>query len=87
MQQFIGRPAQLAPRRVASGLATRPARPRGWTMLPPALLIALLAAIFSSEFLAPALRTRVKTLIEFMASLPSVVLGFLAALVFAPFVQ
>ncbi len=49
--------------------------------------IALLAAIFSSEFLAPALRTRLKTIIEFMASLPSVVLGFLAALVFAPFVQ
>jgi phosphate transport system permease protein len=49
--------------------------------------IALLAAIFSSEFLAPALRTRIKTGIEFMASLPSVVLGFLAALVFAPFVQ
>jgi phosphate transport system permease protein len=49
--------------------------------------IALLAAIFSSEFLVPTLRNRVKTLIEFMASLPSVVLGFLAALVFAPFVQ
>jgi phosphate transport system permease protein len=49
--------------------------------------IALLAAIFSSEFLAPALRTRLKTIIEFMASLPSVVLGFLAALVFAPFVE
>jgi phosphate transport system permease protein len=49
--------------------------------------IALLAAIFSSEFLAPALRNRLKTMIEFMASLPSVVLGFLAALVFAPFVQ
>jgi phosphate transport system permease protein len=49
--------------------------------------IALLAAIFSSEFLAPALRNRIKTIIEFMASLPSVVLGFLAALVFAPFVQ
>jgi phosphate transport system permease protein len=49
--------------------------------------IALLAAIFSSEFLAPAVRTRLKTIIEFMASLPSVVLGFLAALVFAPFVQ
>jgi phosphate transport system permease protein len=49
--------------------------------------IALFAAIFSSEFLAPALRTRIKTVIEFMASLPSVVLGFLAALVFAPFVQ
>jgi phosphate transport system permease protein len=49
--------------------------------------IALLAAIFSSEFLAPGLRTKIKTAIEFMASLPSVVLGFLAALVFAPFVQ
>jgi phosphate transport system permease protein len=49
--------------------------------------LALLAAIFSSEFLPPALRIRIKTLIEFMASLPSVVLGFLAALVFAPFVQ
>lgn len=49
--------------------------------------IALLAAVFSSEFLSPALRTRLKTAIEFMASLPSVVLGFLAALVFAPFVQ
>ena len=49
--------------------------------------LALLAAIFTSEFLAPSLRNKVKTLIELMASLPSVVLGFLAALVFAPFVQ
>ncbi|MEJ2720912.1 MAG: ABC transporter permease subunit, partial [bacterium] len=49
--------------------------------------LALLAAIFSSEFMAPVLRNKVKTSIEFMASLPSVVLGFLAALVFAPFVQ
>ncbi len=49
--------------------------------------LALLAALFGSEFLAPSLRSRVKTLIEFMAGLPSVVLGFLAALVFAPFVQ
>jgi phosphate transport system permease protein len=49
--------------------------------------LALLAAIFTSEFLTPQVRPRVKTLIESMASLPSVVLGFLAALVFAPFVQ
>jgi phosphate transport system permease protein len=49
--------------------------------------LALLAAIFTSEFLSPAVRPRLKTLIESMASLPSVVLGFLAALVFAPFAQ
>lgn len=49
--------------------------------------LALLAAIFTSEFVSPAARPRLKTLIESMASLPSVVLGFLAALVIAPFVQ
>ena len=49
--------------------------------------LALLAAVFTSEFVPPSIRPRLKTLIESMASLPSVVLGFLAALVFAPFVQ
>jgi len=49
--------------------------------------IALLAAIFSSEFLAARLRSPIKSMIELMAGLPSVVLGFLAALVIAPFVQ
>jgi len=49
--------------------------------------IALLAAIYTSEFLSRRLRTPVKSTIEIMASLPSVVLGFLAALVIAPFVQ
>jgi phosphate transport system permease protein len=49
--------------------------------------IALLAAIFTSEFLTPTWRTPIKSAIEMMASLPSVVLGFLAALIFAPFVQ
>src|SRR5690606_23435858 len=33
------------------------------------------------------MRARVKPVIEVMASLPSVVLGFLAAVVFAPFVE
>ena len=49
--------------------------------------LALLAAIFSSEFLAPRLRVGVKSTIEIMASLPSVVLGFLSAIVIAPIVQ
>jgi phosphate transport system permease protein len=49
--------------------------------------IALLAAVFTSEFLSARLRTSVKSVIEMMASLPSVVLGFLAAIVIAPFVQ
>lgn len=49
--------------------------------------LALLAAIYTSEFLHPRTRARVKPAIELMASLPSVVLGFLAALVVAPFVE
>ncbi len=49
--------------------------------------LALLAAIYTSEFLQPSVRQYVKPLIEIMASLPSVVLGFLAALVFAPIVE
>ncbi|HOX24462.1 MAG TPA: ABC transporter permease subunit [Candidatus Krumholzibacteria bacterium] len=48
------------------------------------LPLAWLAALYTSEFLAPGARSRVKPVIESMASLPSVVLGFLAALVFAP---
>ncbi|MEM7309347.1 MAG: ABC transporter permease subunit [Planctomycetota bacterium] len=49
--------------------------------------IALLAAIYTSEFMSRRYRTPVKSTIEIMASLPSVVLGFLAALVIAPYVQ
>ena len=49
--------------------------------------LAILAAIFTSEFLAVRLRTSVKATVELMASLPSVVLGFMAGLVIAPFVQ
>ncbi len=48
--------------------------------------IAILAAIYTSEYLHAKLRARIKPAIEMMASLPSVVLGFLAALVIAPFV-
>lgn len=52
-----------------------------------AVPIALLAAIFTSEFLHARTKAKIKPTIEIMASLPSVVLGFLAALVFAPFVE
>lgn len=57
-----------------------------YTMLLGAPL-ALLAAIYTSEFLAPRWRGPLKSTIEMMASLPSVVLGFLAAIVVAPFVE
>ena len=49
--------------------------------------LAILAAIYSSEFMNPKVKAKVKPTIEMMASLPSVVLGFLAALVVAPFVE
>ncbi len=49
--------------------------------------LALLAAIFTSEFLHTRAKGVLKPSIELMASLPSVVLGFLAALVFAPYVE
>ncbi|TWT39041.1 ABC transporter permease subunit [Blastopirellula retiformator] len=49
--------------------------------------IALLAAIYTSEFTTYKVRTFVKPTVEMMASLPSVVLGFLAAIVFAPVVE
>jgi phosphate transport system permease protein len=49
--------------------------------------LALMAAVYTSEFLHSKIRTIVKPTIELMASLPSVVLGFLSALVLAPFVE
>lgn len=52
-----------------------------------AIPIALLAAVYTSEFLSNRLRGQVKPVMEIMASLPSVVLGFVAALVLAPIVE
>jgi phosphate transport system permease protein len=49
--------------------------------------IALLAAMNTSEFLHPRTKSRIKPTIELMATLPSVVLGFVAALVFAPIIE
>jgi phosphate transport system permease protein len=52
-----------------------------------AVPLALGAAIYTSEFLHRDLRIRIKPVIEMMASLPSVVLGFIAAIILAPFVE
>lgn len=52
-----------------------------------AVPIALLAAIYTSQFLDKKLRMPIKSAIETMASLPSVVLGFIAALVLAPVIE
>lgn len=49
--------------------------------------IAVLAAVFSSEFMGPKMRRVVKPTIELMASLPSVVLGYVAAMIVAPLVR
>ena len=52
-----------------------------------AVPIALCGAIYTSQFLDTKLRTPIKSAVETMASLPSVVLGFVAALVLAPFIE
>jgi phosphate transport system permease protein len=49
--------------------------------------VAILAAIYASQFLPPRWKARIKPTIEMMASLPSVVLGFVAGLVFAPVIE
>lgn len=52
-----------------------------------AVPIALLAALYTSQFLSARVRAPLKAAVEMMASLPSVVLGFLAGIVIAPFVE
>lgn len=52
-----------------------------------AIPIALLAAIYSSCFLPPEIKAIIKPVMEIMASLPSVVLGFLAGLWLAPLIE
>jgi phosphate transport system permease protein len=52
-----------------------------------AVPVALLAAFFVSEFMGGRVKGVLKPAMEMMASLPSVVLGFVAALVLAPLVE
>ena len=49
--------------------------------------LAILAAIYASQFVHPRWRARIKPTIELMAGLPSVVLGFVAGLVLAPVIE
>lgn len=52
-----------------------------------AIPLALLGALYASQFMHPTLRGIVKPTVEIMAALPSVVLGFLAGLWLAPLVE
>jgi phosphate transport system permease protein len=52
-----------------------------------AVPIALMAAIYTSEFMHFKVRAVVKPVMELMATLPSVVIGFVAALVISPVVE
>lgn len=52
-----------------------------------AVPIALLAALYTSQFLSARARAIAKPTMEIMASLPSVVLGFLSALWLAPLIE
>lgn len=52
-----------------------------------AVPLAVMAAIFVANFMSPNLRQVVKPTVELLAALPSVILGFLAGLWLAPFVE
>ena len=52
-----------------------------------AIPIGLLGALYASQFMHPNLRQRVKPIVEIMAALPSVVLGFIAGLWLAPHME
>lgn len=49
--------------------------------------LAVCGAIYTAYFMAPALRRKIKPLIELMEALPTVILGFLAGLWLAPFIE
>lgn len=49
--------------------------------------LAVCGAIFTAYFMAPAMRKRIKPLLELMEALPTVILGFLAGLWLAPFME
>lgn len=52
-----------------------------------AIPIAILGAMFTAQFMAPRMRQTVKPAIEIMEALPTVILGFLAGLWLAPYVE
>jgi phosphate transport system permease protein len=52
-----------------------------------AIPIAVLGALYTSQFVHPAIRAKVKPTVEIMAALPSVVIGFLGGLFLAPAIE
>jgi phosphate transport system permease protein len=52
-----------------------------------AIPLAVLGALYTSQFVHPTIRAKVKPAVEIMAALPSVVIGFLAGLYFAAVVE
>ena len=52
-----------------------------------AVPIAILGAMYTAQFMAPRMRQTVKPSIEIMEALPTVILGFLAGLWLAPYVE
>jgi phosphate transport system permease protein len=52
-----------------------------------ALPIAILGALYTAEFMHPRFKSIIKPVVEIMASLPSVVLGFMAAIWLAPHIE
>jgi phosphate transport system permease protein len=52
-----------------------------------AIPIAILGAIYTAQFMAPKMRQSVKPTIEIMEALPTVILGFLAGLWLAPYIE
>ncbi|MFZ2948943.1 MAG: ABC transporter permease subunit, partial [Desulfuromonadaceae bacterium] len=52
-----------------------------------AVPLALLGALYTSQFMSPKLKGRVKPVVEIMAAIPSVVIGFLAGLWLAPLID
>jgi len=52
-----------------------------------AVPLALLAALYTSQFMSAKLKGRIKPVVEIMAAIPSVVIGFLAGLWLAPLID
>jgi phosphate transport system permease protein len=52
-----------------------------------AIPMAVLGALYTSQFVHPTVRAKIKPTVEIMAALPSVVIGFLAGLYLAPLVE
>ncbi len=52
-----------------------------------AVPVALLSAFYMAQFMSPRLKSLLKPTLELMAALPSVVIGFLASLWLAPFLE